>query len=271
MLLARKSMGEVTRRTVELVSHNPLSLRLQLISSAVAVKLSVSPAMARCRETARREAPLSGPLDVGDGVRRLACLLRCLDSGGAGWQDSGVGGGELTLAGGQAAERDVVFVSYSHTDRVWLDRLLVLLTPLVRNRRLVLWADPYTQSARTDGATSPRSLTERRWCAAGERGLPRVAVHHGGGVAGLVRHGVTLAPVLVRDCLWKQEPLLEQVQWAHDPGRDGPLARSAKSMRDGRLVRICERLMDLVLTEPGAAVDAVQAPPAKTRGRWRSR
>jgi hypothetical protein len=38
---------------------------------------------------------------------------------------------------------DVVFVSYSHADRPWLDRLLVLLAPLVRNRRLRVWADPY--------------------------------------------------------------------------------------------------------------------------------
>ena len=38
--------------------------------------------------------------------------------------------------------RDVVFVSYSHADRDWLTRLLVLPAPAVRNRRLELWAYP---------------------------------------------------------------------------------------------------------------------------------
>ena len=57
----------------------------------------------------------------------------------------------------------------------------------------------------------------------------------------LLAHRVTLAPVLVRDCLWQYQPLLARVQWAHDPGQDGPLDRGgdSPSTRDGALVRIC--------------------------------
>jgi WD40 repeat protein len=45
-----------------------------------------------------------------------------------------------------AAARDVVFVSYSHANHEWRDRLLVLLKPFVRQSQLQVWADPYIRS-----------------------------------------------------------------------------------------------------------------------------
>ena len=42
--------------------------------------------------------------------------------------------------------RDLVFISYSHANPAWRDRLLVLLKPFVRQGRLQVWADPYIQS-----------------------------------------------------------------------------------------------------------------------------
>jgi WD40 repeat protein len=41
--------------------------------------------------------------------------------------------------------RDIAFVSYSHADSVWLDRLMILLKPYVRKQQLVVWADKYIQ------------------------------------------------------------------------------------------------------------------------------
>ena len=38
--------------------------------------------------------------------------------------------------------RDLVFISYSHSDKVWLDRLLIFLKPYTR-QNLKIWADPY--------------------------------------------------------------------------------------------------------------------------------
>jgi hypothetical protein len=40
--------------------------------------------------------------------------------------------------------RDQVFISYSHRDKKWLDRLLVFLKPFQR-QGLQVWADPYIQ------------------------------------------------------------------------------------------------------------------------------
>ena len=58
----------------------------------------------------------------------------------------------------------------------------------------------------------------------------------------LVAHGVRLVPVLVEDCLRDHEPLLAAVQWAHDPGREGPLAAPADPREvTGRIVRACRR------------------------------
>ena len=53
----------------------------------------------------------------------------------------------------------------------------------------------------------------------------------------LVAHGVRLVPVLVEDCLWDREPLLAAVQWAHDPGRDGPVAGADPEVPDRPGVR----------------------------------
>jgi WD40 repeat protein len=158
----------------------------------------------------------------------------------------------VDIGGYGAAGRDVVFVSYSRADRSWLDRLLVLMKPLVRNKRMRVWADPYIQV----GDDWRRSLSE-------VIDQSRLAVLLVSGdflnsdfileeeLPELVARGVRLAPVLVRDCLWQHEPLLAQVQWAHDPGRDGPLDRGGDNpaIRDGRLVRICQRLIDMIDTE----------------------
>jgi hypothetical protein len=38
---------------------------------------------------------------------------------------------------------DLVFVSYCHADRDWMRRLLILLAPVVRNRRPEPWSDEH--------------------------------------------------------------------------------------------------------------------------------
>ena len=42
--------------------------------------------------------------------------------------------------------RDLVFISYGHTNPVWRDRLLVLLKPFVRRGELQEWADTYIEA-----------------------------------------------------------------------------------------------------------------------------
>ncbi|MDF0668642.1 MAG: NB-ARC domain-containing protein [Nitrospira sp.] len=44
-----------------------------------------------------------------------------------------------------ALQRDLIFISYSHQDKQWLDRLQILLKPFVRDKQISLWIDPYIQ------------------------------------------------------------------------------------------------------------------------------
>jgi WD40 repeat protein len=45
-----------------------------------------------------------------------------------------------------APPRELVFISYSHRNTEWRDRLLILLKPFIRQGRLQVWADPYIQA-----------------------------------------------------------------------------------------------------------------------------
>src|SRR5262249_23317517 len=50
----------------------------------------------------------------------------------------------MPLANRSGPTRDLVFISYSHRDRDWLDRLQTLLKPYTR-QNLKIWADPYIE------------------------------------------------------------------------------------------------------------------------------
>jgi len=151
--------------------------------------------------------------------------------------------------------RDLVFVSYSHADAEWVQRLEVLLKPVVRARRLQVWADSHIRA----GNDWYRDLT-----AAIERTRVGLLLVSGDFLASdfimdeelpaLIARGVPLAPVLVGDCLWNQVHELARVQWLHDPGREGALQLVADrpGERDRRLTAVCERLIALVPEDAGA-------------------
>jgi WD40 repeat protein len=54
---------------------------------------------------------------------------------------AGQPGDEKVAAAAAAPIRNKVFISYSHRDRLWLDRLHTMLAPLVRGGAISLWAD----------------------------------------------------------------------------------------------------------------------------------
>jgi hypothetical protein len=66
---------------------------------------------------------------------------------------------------------DLVFISYSHANPEWRDRLMLLLKPFVRQGRLQVWADP----AATD-TLAPMALDlMARWASVDLKELPPVA------------------------------------------------------------------------------------------------
>jgi WD40 repeat protein len=154
-----------------------------------------------------------------------------------------------------------VFVSYSHHDAEWAQRVTVLLKPLVRSKRLRLWIDTEIRIGdewhpdiirAIEQSSIALLLVSADFLSSDfimEQELPM-----------LIRQGVRLAPVLVGDCLWKHVRELEQVQWLYAPGRDGALNLLADKpgLRDQRLREICERLITVA---PEGQGEVVTRPP----------
>lgn len=53
-------------------------------------------------------------------------------------------------------ERDLVFISYSHRKKAWLDKLLTIVDPYVSDGRFRVWADPYIE----EGARWERTIAD---------------------------------------------------------------------------------------------------------------
>jgi hypothetical protein len=158
-----------------------------------------------------------------------------------------------------APSRDQVFISYSHRDKKWLDRLLVFLKPFQR-QGLQVWADPYIQMG-------------ERWGRAIEGALERACI------------GVLLVSpdFLASDFIYEQElpslkraadrghlvlicvPVaasayqfsdLDAYQWPCDPEK--PLDKLSPSKRNQVLVKISQAIHEAALRyapppEPKAA------------------
>ena len=162
------------------------------------------------------------------------------------------GRSEVTSGEASAGNDPVVFVSYSREDEQWRRRFVEMLKPLVREHRLEVWSDDrmavgYSwrpQLAKAIArAKAALLLVSPSFLASDfimQQELPA-----------LIGHRVLLIPVLVRPCLWQAVAVLEGLQWAHDPGRDGPVASAADP--EGQIVRACLALGDLLRTEGPAA------------------
>ena len=136
----------------------------------------------------------------------------------------------------------------------------------MRNRRLELWDDthiPVGDDWRRDIDDGVRRAGAALLLVTGSYLASRFIMEEE--LPALVAQGVRLVPVLVNDCLWDHEPQLAAVQWAHDPGRDGPLAAAGKREVPGRIVRACRALLEIAPVagqppRPAGPVPA-EAPP----------
>ena len=162
------------------------------------------------------------------------------------------GGMDLEAGNDEWLGRDAVFVSYSHVDEEWAQAFQVMLTPVLENFGIELWVDT---EIRTGSYWDPE--IEK---ASARSGVALLLVSKDflaseyimrNELPGLIRHHVRLAPVLIGSCLYGQVPGLADVQWLHDPGKDGALNLFADQPgeRDRRICRACERLL-LLLPHP---------------------
>jgi hypothetical protein len=77
------------------------------------------------------------------------------------------------LANRSGPTRDFIFVSYSHRDRDWLERLLIFFKPYIR-QNLKIWADPYIKVGDKWRRDIGSVVAHRRRGAAGNSGLSRL-------------------------------------------------------------------------------------------------
>ena len=160
-------------------------------------------------------------------------------------------------------DRDLLFISYSHRDAVWAQRFAVMLKPLVRRRRLQVWVDWTIQPGnrwypevehKIEHSRVALLLVSADYLASDfimENELPA-----------LCQYGVRLAPVLIGECMWEEEPELTQIQWLHDPGTDGSLALCGEGERDQRIRLACQRLIEITPTQAAPASNATARPTA---------
>jgi len=143
-----------------------------------------------------------------------------------------------------APERPLVFLSYSHKDRKWLDELRTMLSPMVRNSLVGVWWDgdikPSQQwreeidqalaSARIGVLLVSPNFLASDFIANEE--LPYL-------IEAARERRVTLLWILLSPCLYEQTPL-EKIQAAHDICR--PLRGLNPTERGAVLKEICKTI-----------------------------
>src|SRR3954447_21839146 len=110
-------------------------------------------------------------------------------------------GGEEGSVARPEGDSDVLFVSYSHADARWVQRFEVLLKPLVEAKRLTVWSDRALRAGdrwhpEIEAAVA-RSRVALLLVSADFLASDYIWRHE---LPTLVRYGVRLAPVLLRDC-----------------------------------------------------------------------
>jgi hypothetical protein len=168
------------------------------------------------------------------------------------------------LANRSGPTRDFIFVSYSHRDRDWLERLLIFFKPYIR-QNLKIWADPYIKvgdkwrreiSAALSHTGVAVLLVTPDFLASDfiyDEELPPL-------LQGADNGSITLFPIPVSAADHEASPLA-QYQFAHPP--DDPLDRMRRPDRNPVFVRLVKQI---VAAAQKAAPDPATAEPQTGRG-----
>jgi hypothetical protein len=132
-----------------------------------------------------------------------------------------------------SAPRDQVFISYSHADRKWLDRLLEHVRPLVREGHVQVFSGKSIRvgadwrseiQAALDAASIAVLLISVHFLASDfimSEELPRL-------LAGAAERGTTIIPLIVTPCLFESMPSVSRFQAANPPSKPLCVMRQAE-------------------------------------------
>jgi len=145
-------------------------------------------------------------------------------------------------------ERDLVFLSYSHKDEVWLERLTTMLKPLMRSNTISVWTDKNIKpgerwkteiKAALARASIAILLVSDHFLASdfiAENELPPLLKQ-------AEENGVRIIWIPISSCLHHHSPISEY-QAACDPGR--PLEGRSEPEWKSELAKICRDLGSLI-------------------------
>jgi WD40 repeat protein len=173
------------------------------------------------------------------------------------------------MSDGGGDGRDLAFVSYSHADQVWLERLQIWLKPYVHEGQLRIWADPYIRTGdlwrRDIAGALARSrvgvlLVSQHLAASDfihEVELPALRDASRRGLLKLFPIPVTLVGKRHVAILG-----LDDVQWARAP--EQPLDALGEAACNQAMVEIVDKLLDLFASAGMERGEGALAP--STRG-----
>jgi O-acetyl-ADP-ribose deacetylase (regulator of RNase III) len=140
--------------------------------------------------------------------------------------------------------RERIFVSYSHKDRVWEERLEKMLKPLVRNNSIVVWADRQIKPGSRWREEIQKALSMTKVAVllvspeflasdfiANEELPPLLSAAEA--------DGVTVMWACISSCLYEETPI-EAYQAAHDISK--PLDTLTGAERNNALANICREI-----------------------------
>jgi NTP pyrophosphatase (non-canonical NTP hydrolase) len=146
----------------------------------------------------------------------------------------------------QQTERNLIFVSYSHKDRAWLERLQVMIKPLARNRIVSVWDDTRIRPGERWRSEIDSALERSRVAVLlvspdflasdfiAQNELPPL-------LEATREHGISIIWVPISASMYKATDIA-QYQPAHDPTH--PLDSLEKHEQNAALLKICEYIQE---------------------------
>jgi hypothetical protein len=140
--------------------------------------------------------------------------------------------------------RDQIFISYSHKDRKWVDRLLIVLRPSITSKNLSVWDDSKISTGEVWRDEIKKAISRARvavlMVSPDFLASDFIAEHELLPLLDAARkEGLSVLWVAVRDSLYRQSALAGY-QAANDPSK--PLASLKGGVRDRELVQICDKI-----------------------------
>jgi TIR domain len=166
--------------------------------------------------------------------------------------------------------RDKVFISYSHKDRDWLDKLQIVLKPLIRKGTISIWDDTQVQAGDQWRNQIAEALGNARVAVLlvspdflasdfiADHELPPL-------LRGAQDGGLRILWVLIRDCLFSETEIADY-QAAHDLSR--ALAKLTSAEVDTALVEIAKKIKAAFTAQPKPSEIIMKVQQEATDTKW---